>query len=62
MSGTCEWRYFLRLRSDNRLFSYSSYGWPVRSVERLPPFSLKQLKHPVLVIGNTVRASHPELN
>ncbi|KAF9793491.1 Alpha/Beta hydrolase protein [Thelephora terrestris] len=31
---------------------YFSYGWPVRSVERLPTYSPKQLKHPALVIGN----------
>ncbi|KAF9793484.1 hypothetical protein BJ322DRAFT_132608 [Thelephora terrestris] len=31
---------------------YDPSGWPVRSVERLPPFSPKQLKYPVLVIGN----------
>jgi hypothetical protein len=32
----------------------------VRSVERLPPYSSspKQLKYPVLVIGNTVRSFH----
>jgi hypothetical protein len=32
------------------------YGWPIRSVEQLPPYSPKQLKYPVLVIGNTVCA------
>lgn len=38
--------------------SYTSYGWPVRSVERLPPYSPKRLRNPVLVIGNSVRTSH----
>ncbi|KAF9644641.1 hypothetical protein BDM02DRAFT_3121546, partial [Thelephora ganbajun] len=33
---------------------YASYGWPIRSVERLPSFNPKQLKNPVLAIGNTV--------
>jgi len=32
---------------------YSTYNWPVRSVERVPPYSPKKLKIPVLVIGNT---------
>ncbi|KAF9644793.1 alpha/beta-hydrolase [Thelephora ganbajun] len=32
---------------------YTSSGWPTRSVERLPPYSPKELKTPVLVIGNT---------
>jgi len=45
---------FLRMLSDNNL-SYTSYKWPVRSVERLPPYTSTQLKNPVLVIGNTVR-------
>ena len=36
-----------------------TFGWPVRSVERLPPFDLSKLKNPVLVIGNTVRRSLP---
>ena len=35
--------------------SPESYGWPVRSVEELPPYSPKQLKTPVIVIGNSVR-------
>lgn len=50
--------------SDLTLLSYNLYGWPVRSVERLPPFSSKQLKNPVLVMGSTVRTSYPwlELN
>lgn len=30
-----------------------NFGWPVRSVERLPPFDFSKLKNPVLVIGNT---------
>lgn len=41
---------------DIILFSPFSSFWPVRSVEQLPPYSPKQLKYPVLVIGNTVRA------
>lgn len=32
---------------------YNSYKWPVRSVERLPPYTPAKLKIPVLVIGNT---------
>jgi len=32
---------------------YDVHGWSVRSVEQLPPYSPKQLKYPVLVIGNT---------
>ena len=51
-------RNFIRVCSDD-IFSLSrsfTYGWPIRSVERLPPYSPKQLKYPVLVIGNTVRA------
>ena len=48
--------------SDDSSSRHSAYGWPVRSVERLPPFSPKQLRHPVLVIGNTVRASHSDPN
>jgi len=48
-------RHFLMIYSDGSLFSYISYGWPVRSVERLPPYSPAKLKIPVLVIGNTVR-------
>jgi hypothetical protein len=57
--GTCKRRHFLGAHSDSSPLSYSSYGWPVRSVERLPPFSSKQLKYPVLVIGNTVRTPPP---
>ena len=36
----------------------STYGWLVRSVERLLPYSPKRLRYPVLVIGNSVRAFH----
>ena len=57
--GMCKRRSSLGAHSDDSLISYSSYGWPVRSVERLPPFNSKQLKHPVLVIGNTVRTPPP---
>lgn len=39
---------------DESPHRYTSYGWPVRSVERLPPFTPDQLKNPVLVIGNSV--------
>ena len=46
--------YLLVTRSDDSL-SYIAYGWPVRSIEQLPPFNLTQLKNPVLVIGNSVR-------
>jgi hypothetical protein len=60
--GTCKRRYFRRTHSDNSLLSYNSYGWPVRSVEPLPPFSPSQLKYPVLIIGNTVRASRSQPN
>lgn len=45
--------------SDRHSFSYGSYGWPVRSVERLPPYSPAKLKTPVLVIGNTVSRTTP---
>ena len=44
------------LYPNNYILRYDPSGWPVRSVERLPPYSPKQLKYPVLVIGNTVRA------
>ena len=47
---------FSETRSDSAPFSYSSYDWPVRSVERLPPYTAAKLKYPVLVIGNMVRA------
>ena len=56
--GTCKSAQFPRIRSDNSLLSYTSYGWPVRSVEQVPPPNPKQLKVPVLIIGNTVRAPH----
>ena len=49
--------HFLRMRSDDRL-SYTSYGWPIRSVEKLTPYVPKKLTHPVLLVGNTVRAFH----
>ena len=45
------------IRSDSISFSYSSYDWPVRSVEQLSPYTPAKLKIPVLIIGNTVRAS-----
>ena len=57
--GTCQRMYFLGRYSDGSLSSYTFYGWPTRSVERLPPYSPKKLKNPVLLIGNTVRESHP---
>ena len=50
------------MRSDSILSRYSTYNWPVRSVERVPPYSPKKLKTPVLVIGNTVRAFHPMID
>ena len=52
--------HFLGIHADNSFLSYNMYGWPVRSVERLPPFSPKQLKNPVLVMGTSVRASRPQ--
>lgn len=52
-------KFSLWVYSDGGLPSYISYKWPVRSVERLPPFSPKELKNPVLVMGSTVRAFHP---
>ena len=52
--GTHKMMGFPRICSDNSP-SYISYKWPVRSVERLPPYTSTQLKVPVLVIGNTVR-------
>ena len=60
--GTCKKIYFLRVHSDNSTYSYRWYKWPVSSVERLPPPSPKQLKIPVLVIGNSVRAFHSQTN
>ncbi|KAF9785048.1 hypothetical protein BJ322DRAFT_1108516 [Thelephora terrestris] len=39
-----------------------SFGWPVRSVERLAPFSPKQLKNPVLIIGNAADPITPFAN
>ena len=32
---------------------YMGYKWPVRSVERLPPFRLQKIRNEVLVMGNT---------
>jgi len=32
---------------------YTSYGWPVRSVEQLTPYVPKKLTTPALIIGNT---------
>ena len=43
---------------NNTFISSNAYRWPARSVEQLPPYSPKQLKYPVLVIGNTVRVSY----
>ena len=57
-SGTCGRKYLRREDSDSH-FSYSTHKWPVRSVERLPPYTPAKLKNPVLVIGNTVRTPHP---
>ena len=54
--------HFLRVHSNSGVLSYISYGWPVRSVEQLPPYSPKKLKIPVLVIGNSVRAPRPRTN
>jgi len=54
LSGTHKTISFLRMLSDGN-FSYVSYKWPTRSVERLPPYTPAKLKNPVLVIGNTVR-------
>ena len=51
--------HFIGAHSNNVPLSYTSYGWPVRSVEQLPPYSPKKLKVPVLVIGNSVRVPHP---
>ena len=48
-----------RMRADDSILSYTSLGWPICSVERFPPFSPKQFKNPVLIIGNYVRASRP---
>jgi len=44
---------------DDDNLSYISFKWPVRSIERLPPYTRTKLKTPVLVIGNMARAIHP---
>ena len=56
--GTYEGCHFLRLHFNDDLLSYNSYGWPVRTVERLPEYNPAKLKNPVLVIGNSVRLPH----
>jgi hypothetical protein len=56
--GTRGRKDFLKRYSDDSQSSYTSYGWPTRSVERLPPYSPNKLKNPVLLIGNTVREPH----
>ena len=53
--------HFLGADSNSGVLSYISYGWPVRSVEQVPPYSPKKLKVPVLVIGNSVRAPRPRI-
>ena len=57
--GMCRSDNFSEMGSDSAPFSYSSYDWPVHSVERLPPYTAAKLKYPVLVIGNMVRAPRP---
>lgn len=52
--SVCELRMTYTHMSDFPLCSYN-FGWPVRTVERLPPLDLSRVKNPVLVIGNTVR-------
>jgi hypothetical protein len=59
--GMCRSNCSLRIRSDISFSSYDVYGWPARSVERLPSYTPVKLKTPVLVIGNMVRASHPRI-
>jgi len=56
--GTHEGCHFMRMHSNDSFLSYNSYGWPVRTVEKLPPYNPTKLKNPVLVIGNSVRLSH----
>ena len=53
--------HFLGVHSNSGVLSYTLYGWPVRSVERVPPYCPKKLKIPVFVIGNTVRASRARM-
>ena len=53
--GKREGKRFEGARSESTFDRYFSYGWPVRTVERLPPYCPKKFKYPVLVIGNTVR-------
>jgi len=60
--GACERNFFLRMHSDDSLISYTSYGWPVRSVEQLTPYVPKKLANPVLLVGNTVRIFHSQAN
>ena len=54
--GTHKSDQFPRMHPDDSLLSYTSYGWPIRSVEQLTPYVPKKLANPVLLVGNTVRA------
>jgi hypothetical protein len=57
--GTCMRKRFLRNCTDNSLLSYTSFKWPIHSVEQLPSYSPQKLKNPVLIIGNSVRTAYP---
>jgi len=50
--------HFRRTNSDNSHPSYTAYKWPIRSVERLPPYKPTKLKIPVLIVGNTASETH----
>ena len=56
---TCRRKHFLRNYPDNGLLRSLAYGWPIRSIEQLPPYSPQNLTKPILIIGNSVRTPYP---